>query len=103
MSIALKDVGDLPTTLEADQVAELLGISKWTLYELNRRGEAPVQPLHLGRTLRWPTAAVLRVLGIDPAARPERDENPAPGGALEGDAPDRSHESKGRTHHERPD
>lgn len=80
----LSEVDDLPPTLDGHQAAELLGCSYWHLLELVKRGEAPVEPLRLGRSLRWPTAAVLRALGIDWAPAPrdetERDER-APQGA----------------------
>jgi predicted DNA-binding transcriptional regulator AlpA len=56
----------LPPTLRTDQAAVLWDVSSWSLYDLVRRGEAPVIPLHLGRNLRWPTAKVLESLGIDP-------------------------------------
>lgn len=52
-------------TLKAPQVADLWGVSVDTLYETVRAGTCPVQPLRIGRTLRWPTRSVLRSLGED--------------------------------------
>jgi excisionase family DNA binding protein len=63
----------LPPTLTTDQAAELLGTTAETLYRLVQAGQAPVEPLRLGRVLRWPTALVLEVLGLAPT----RDEGPA--------------------------
>jgi predicted DNA-binding transcriptional regulator AlpA len=61
---------DLPPTLATGETAELYGVSRDHLWALAREGRAPVEPLRLGRTLRWPTALVLESLGLGP---PERD------------------------------
>lgn len=61
----LSDIAALPPTLDGHQVAEMLGCSYWSLLEQVKAGKAPVEPIHLGRNLRWPTVAVLRVVGID--------------------------------------
>ena len=42
------------------------GCSVDHLWGLARTGSAPVAPLHLGRKLVWPTALVLRSVGIEP-------------------------------------
>lgn len=60
----LSDLGDLPPTLNAKQVAELLDKGVNQVYELARDGELPV--LRLGRTLRFPTARLLVMLGVNP-------------------------------------
>lgn len=57
--------GDLAPTLSTDEAAELLGTTADTLRDLLHRGEVPLQPIRLGRVLRWPTAELLRVLGLD--------------------------------------
>ncbi|WP_298800155.1 DNA-binding protein [Pseudonocardia sp. 73-21] len=64
-------IGDLPATLDVGQVANLYGMSTWALYEAVKTGKVPVQPLRVGKKLRWPTALVLRSLGIDPATAPD--------------------------------
>jgi predicted DNA-binding transcriptional regulator AlpA len=51
-------------TLNAKQVAELWGVSDWQVYETHKRGECPVEPLTIGRCLRWPTAKVLASVGL---------------------------------------
>lgn len=53
-------------TYDAGQVADLLGVSTWAIYESVRRGECPVDPIRVGRRLVWPRAAVDRLLGISP-------------------------------------
>lgn len=73
----LADTSTLPAALTTDQAAELLGVSPDLLWRLARDGEAPVEPLRLGRVIRWPTAALLDLLGLgddavgsdDPAGR----------------------------------
>lgn len=69
MTVVIADLDALPPTLDAQQVAGILGCSVWCLYETVKRGECPVAPLHLGRKLRWPTAAVLHAVGL-PAVQP---------------------------------
>lgn len=63
------ELADLPPTLDTSAAAELFGVSTDHLWALAREGRAPVEPLRLGRTLRWPTAKVLAVLGIEPDGR----------------------------------
>ena len=63
-AITLRSLADLPPTLDGHQAAEILGCSYWTLLELRKRGECPVEPLKLGRVLRWPTLKVLETVGV---------------------------------------
>jgi predicted site-specific integrase-resolvase len=56
---------DLPPTLDASQTAELLGVSYWTLLRAVKAGTSPVEPLRVGRSLRFATARVLAALGIE--------------------------------------
>ena len=60
----LSDLSDLPPTLRAEAVAELLDVSVWSLRESVKAHTAPVMPLRVGRRQVWPTAQVLAVLGI---------------------------------------
>lgn len=59
-------LGDLPPTLSTEEVAGMFGCGVDHLWRLAREGSAPVEPLRLGRKLRWPTAKVLASLGLDP-------------------------------------
>lgn len=64
----LADVHHLPPTLSTHQAAELLGVGVDHLWRLAREGTAPVEPLRLGRALRWPTPPLLHLLGLaDPS------------------------------------
>ena len=63
--LTLAELRDLPPTLSTEEAAPFWRVSPWSLYERVKRGDAPVEPLHIGRTLRWPTASVLRSVGID--------------------------------------
>lgn len=54
-------------TLTAEEVAQALGVSTWTIYEAVRAGNCPVEPIHVGRRLVWSRAAVDALLGVDDA------------------------------------
>ena len=55
----------------AEQLADLLGVSEWALYQSVRRGDCPVPPIKVGRRLVWSRAAVDRLLGLSaPASGP---------------------------------
>lgn len=60
----LSEIHDLPATLDTAQAADLLGCSRDHLWKLAREGTAPIEPLRLGSSLRWPTARLAAVLGI---------------------------------------
>jgi predicted DNA-binding transcriptional regulator AlpA len=59
----------------AEQVAELLAVSKWAIYQAARRGEPPIGNLaiRVGRRLVWPRAAIDDLLGL-------RTDRPSPHG-----------------------
>src|ERR1035437_8846882 len=46
-------------------MADMLGCSYWSLLEQVKSGTCPVMPIALGHKYRWPTASVLRLLGVD--------------------------------------
>lgn len=73
----ISEVGGLPPTLNTAEAAEVYGCSVDHLWALVRSGNAPVEPLHLGRKLVWPTAVVLRSLGLDPAAHTKAGDAPS--------------------------
>lgn len=57
-------------TLTTAEAAELLGVSADLLWKLARNGGAPVEPLRLGRALRWPTKPLVDLVrGQTPNAR----------------------------------
>lgn len=51
-------------TMTAEELAELLGVSTWAVYEAVRRGDCPVAPIRVGRRLLWPRASVDALLGL---------------------------------------
>ncbi len=63
----LGDLGGLPAVLTTEQAAEVYGCSVDHLWQLARERRAPVEPLRLGRALRWPTTLVLRSIGVEAA------------------------------------
>jgi excisionase family DNA binding protein len=54
-----------PQTYRAEEVAEMLGVSTWALYESVRRGDAPVSPIKVGRRLVFSRSAVHELLGLE--------------------------------------
>lgn len=64
------DVVEIPDatrkpTMTTAEVAPLFAVCEETLLRLARKGEAPIEPLRLGRAIRWPTARVLEALGLE--------------------------------------
>ena len=57
-------MGDLPAVLEAGPVAGLVGVSKWALYDAVKRGDFPIQPIRVGRRLKFRTTEVLTLIGV---------------------------------------
>lgn len=56
---------EIPAVMTTAEAAELLRVRPDLLWKLAREGRAPVEPLRLGRSLRWPTARLLAALGED--------------------------------------
>jgi predicted DNA-binding transcriptional regulator AlpA len=55
-------------TIDAREVAVLLRVNVDTVYDLIRSDEMPsgLQPIKVGRLLRWPTQRVVDALGLGP-------------------------------------
>jgi len=51
-------------TITAPELAELLGVSCWAVYESVRTGASPVPPIRVGRRLVFARTAVEALLGI---------------------------------------
>ncbi len=54
----------LPPTLSIERAAALRGKSKWSMYREIKAGKCPVPVIH-GARLAIPTAALLRLLGVE--------------------------------------
>lgn len=52
-------------TMSTAEVAELFGCSPERLQSERGQGTLPVEPLQLGRRLRWPTVLVAAALGLE--------------------------------------
>jgi predicted DNA-binding transcriptional regulator AlpA len=55
-------------TITAQELAEMLGVSTWAVYESAKAGTCPVEPIKVGRRLVWSRARVEQLLGIEAAA-----------------------------------
>lgn len=53
--------------ISADEAFGILGIDRGTGYKAIREGNFPVPVLHIGRLIRVPTVALLRLLMLDDA------------------------------------
>ena len=60
--------------LTAEEAFAELGIDRGTGYKAIRDGTFPVPVIRVGRIIRVPTAALRRLLLIDPDARVDRSE-----------------------------
>ncbi len=58
-------LGDFPATISVERAGEILGVSRRSAYRAVARGQIPT--IRLGRRLQVPTAALLRLLGIERA------------------------------------
>ena len=54
-----------PATIDAEELAALLGVSTWGIYQAVRRGDCPIPPIRVGRRVVFSRAAVDRLLGIE--------------------------------------
>jgi hypothetical protein len=54
-----------PATLSTGEAAAWLGCSPERLQAERGTGRLPVEPLALGRRLRWPTVLVARAIGLE--------------------------------------
>lgn len=55
---------EFPLTLSTDEAAGFLGCCVDRLYQERGNGTLPVEPLKLGKRLRWPTLKVAESLGL---------------------------------------
>lgn len=61
------DLDSLPAALTTPKAAELLGLSDDSLERAAKRGDAPVPFYRWGRSLRWPTEPIRRLLNGEAA------------------------------------
>jgi predicted DNA-binding transcriptional regulator AlpA len=68
--VTSSDLDTLPAVLDVPRAADVLGIGRTLAYQLIQTGRWPTPVLHLGRKIRIPTVALLRLLGQDMVANP---------------------------------
>jgi excisionase family DNA binding protein len=54
-----------PETVTAEELAERLGTSPWSIYQAVRRGECPVPPIRVGRRIVFAKTFVDQLLGAE--------------------------------------
>lgn len=55
----------MSATYTAAELAALLGVSEWAVYESVRRGDSRVPPIRVGRRIVFARAAVHRLLELE--------------------------------------
>ena len=61
-------------TITVAQLAGLLGVSTWSIYESVKRGDCPVPPIRVGTRLVWSRHGVETLLGSTVAGRLTSEE-----------------------------
>ncbi|WP_182881737.1 helix-turn-helix domain-containing protein [Microbispora sp. H10949] len=64
--ITLRDLQDLPPTLDLMTAARILGIGRTKAYELAKKDEFPVRTIRIGDLYRVSTTDLLRLLAATP-------------------------------------
>ncbi|XVQ85866.1 helix-turn-helix domain-containing protein [Microbispora siamensis] len=67
--ITLRDLQDLPPTLDLMTAARILGIGRTKAYELAKKNEFPVRTVRIGDLYRVITGDLLALLGVKQEAR----------------------------------
>jgi excisionase family DNA binding protein len=71
--VTLRDLSELPPTLDLMTAAQVLGIGRTTAYSLAKKGKFPVHVIRIGELYRVSTTDLLRLLrGSSPEDTPER-------------------------------
>ncbi|NJP27203.1 helix-turn-helix domain-containing protein [Microbispora sp. SCL1-1] len=63
--ITLRDLQDLPPTLDLMTAARILGIGRTKAYELAKKDQFPVRTIRIGDLYRVSTSDLLRLLNGD--------------------------------------
>ena len=67
-------VSTLPAVVDVATVAQVLGLSRTSVYERIRDGDWPTPVFRLGKLIRIPTAPLLALLGVEPTTEPLEPE-----------------------------
>jgi predicted DNA-binding transcriptional regulator AlpA len=61
-------------TINAEQLAQLLGVSRYSVYEAAKAGTLPIPPIRVGRRMVWSAARVADLLGVESLDLGEHDD-----------------------------
>ncbi|MDQ0962089.1 MULTISPECIES: DNA-binding protein [unclassified Streptomyces] len=76
--LTVRDLLELPPTTDVETGGRAFGMGRTKSYELVRAGKFPCKVIPAGRTYRVVTADLLRVLGIQENAEPQKTTEHAP-------------------------
>lgn len=66
----------MPLTINVRQLARVLGVSDWAVYQSIKEDNCPVQPIRVGRRIVFSRAAVEQLLGADEVHELELEVDP---------------------------
>jgi hypothetical protein len=75
----LAEVSRLPAVVDLVTAGRALGLGRTKCYQLARAGEFPCRIIRVGRSYLVPTAELLTLLGLDPAAPHHPHHDPGAG------------------------
>ncbi|MER6562393.1 DNA-binding protein [Streptomyces sp. NPDC001027] len=76
--LTVRHLLDLPPTTDVETGGKAFGMGRTKAYELVRAGKFPCKVIPAGRTYRVVTADLLRVLGLEASAEPQKTAEHAP-------------------------
>lgn len=62
---ALEPLRNGALVVDVEVLAAALDVSKWHLYDLVKRGESPIEPIRVGRSIRFRASDARILLGLD--------------------------------------
>lgn len=64
-ALSVSQVLELPAMATARQAFAAVGVSEYTGYELVRNDEFPIEPVRVGRAIKFRRASILALLGLE--------------------------------------
>ncbi|WP_327703604.1 helix-turn-helix domain-containing protein [Streptomyces decoyicus] len=64
-ALSVAEVLQLPAMANAKQAFAAIGVSEYTGYELVRNDEFPIEPVRIGRAIKFRRTSILALLGLE--------------------------------------